>query len=832
MRGRTKPRNSKAFGPLPQGELLSWLCGGVAFLILAGWAWILKGPTAEQMAGDPGVIKDYFHGFWSGWTPQYLLGRSETLLNVGFLSIWLLGFVQMLASPLVGDLGGIKIVGLLFAALSAVSMYFFLRTLTPNKKTAALGGFLYVTMPSIIVRAVMYEHVGVSLAFVFVPLLLRGLWILTQTSSPREIVLLGLSAAGLSLSYTKMAVTILPMLLVWAGFCLIQSKVHRLRIFLSYLSAGLVASLAGLTILLPAFHESRLTAVFAFDPMEAWQKHYSFKTPLAWIDLSKFLLPGAGPDFEGDSQFFFIGAVPLIGVVMGLGSRGLSVWRQSREGRWFLVLLSCWLMTLWMAAGPRGVFGNQIYMLSSSQAMKDYALPLVWAVFLGMAWMVWKVLVELTEGGRVMPITGLLIFLFVPVFNLLSKLPFLNDIRGPESFWSISGYTCLVAATALVAVPILTLPRSSELKWRPWIFSGVMLIYFVHLVPVYSAFWKGGIDPNVLKDYESAADFLKTAPREGRIQAVSSRYFYLTIPAKTGRGLSTESLLRHFQLKWVRSLEVASQGSGELLQRYLNFAGVAYLWVDKADPSIPPELLQSYQQVFPLVYANNSVSILENRGGLFPGFLAHDYVAFSKDSYPQAGSILQLSKLNFLGVEIPNPDSNETGLAGISKGGDEVELTPAYRDRPGRSFQILTLQNPRAVNFGAMRFSLPEAQDGGWVVATEAWHPDWRAFVDDVEKPTTKAAAGLLGVRVEPGNRRVDFRFVQPFWYAGLILVGVFSWALACIALVTFQSRCLPEEIQNWWDGENPEIPQDRTVEIKTKKSEPVKEKGGNQGPL
>ena len=191
MRGRTKPRNSKAFGPLPQGELLSWLCGGVVFLILAGWAWILKGPTAEQMAGDPGVIKDYFHGFWSGWTPQYLLGRSETLLNVGFLSIWLLGFVQMLASPLVGDLGGIKIVGLLFAALSAVSMYFFLRTLTPNKKTAALGGFLYVTMPSIIVRAVMYEHVGVSLAFVFVPLLLRGLWILTQTFSPREVVLLG-----------------------------------------------------------------------------------------------------------------------------------------------------------------------------------------------------------------------------------------------------------------------------------------------------------------------------------------------------------------------------------------------------------------------------------------------------------------------------------------------------------------------------------------------------------------------------------------------------------------------------------------------------------------
>ena len=305
MRAKAKPKEPKASLQLPQGELLAWLCGSVAFLILAGWTWILKGPSAEQMVGDPGVLNDYFHGFLDGWTPQYLLGRSEALLNVSFLSIWSVGFIQLLASPLVGDLGGIKIAALLFAGLSGVSMYFFLRTLTPNKKAAALGGFLYLTMPSIIVRSVMYEHVGVSLAFVFVPLLLRGLWILTQASSPKEVALLGLSAAGLSLSYTKMAVTILPMLLVWAGFCLIQSKVPRLQIFLSYLGAGLVASLAGLTILLPAFHESRLAAVFAFDPMEAWQKHYSFKTPLSWIDLSKFLLPGAGPDFEGDSQFFF-----------------------------------------------------------------------------------------------------------------------------------------------------------------------------------------------------------------------------------------------------------------------------------------------------------------------------------------------------------------------------------------------------------------------------------------------------------------------------------------------------------------------------------------------
>jgi hypothetical protein len=135
---------------------LTW-CFAVLFLLaFAGWAWILKGPTAEQSAGDPGVFSDYLQGLWTGWTPYYLLGRSETILNVSFLALNILGFMKALASPFLGDLGAIKLGGLIFAGFSGLSMYFFVLSLTPNKKTAALAGFLYVTMPAIIVRAVMF----------------------------------------------------------------------------------------------------------------------------------------------------------------------------------------------------------------------------------------------------------------------------------------------------------------------------------------------------------------------------------------------------------------------------------------------------------------------------------------------------------------------------------------------------------------------------------------------------------------------------------------------------------------------------------------------------
>ena len=90
---------------IPQGELGAWVLAGLGFLFLAGWAWILKGPSAEQAAGDPGVIADYFKGHGAGWTPQFLLGRSESILNVGFLAIQALGLFKWLAGPFLTDLG-------------------------------------------------------------------------------------------------------------------------------------------------------------------------------------------------------------------------------------------------------------------------------------------------------------------------------------------------------------------------------------------------------------------------------------------------------------------------------------------------------------------------------------------------------------------------------------------------------------------------------------------------------------------------------------------------------------------------------------------------------
>ena len=124
MRSKAGLNAGSFFGFLPKGEVRSWFAAGLAFLVIAGAFWISKGPSAEQAAGDPGLLHDYFKGHWSGWTPQFLLGRSEAILNVGFLALQSIGLIQLGSAPLLGGLGSLKLAGLLFAAAAGLSMYF------------------------------------------------------------------------------------------------------------------------------------------------------------------------------------------------------------------------------------------------------------------------------------------------------------------------------------------------------------------------------------------------------------------------------------------------------------------------------------------------------------------------------------------------------------------------------------------------------------------------------------------------------------------------------------------------------------------------------------
>jgi len=51
---------------------------------------------------------------------------------------------------------------------------------------------------------------------------------------------------------------------------------------------------------------------------------------------------------------------------------------------------------------------------------------------------------------------------------------------------------------------------------------------------------------------------------------------------------------------------------------------------------------------------------------------------------------------------------------------------------------------------------------GGFLLLTDAWHPWWRAEVDDVPAPILKADVLFRAVEVGPGRHRIRFTF-HPF---------------------------------------------------------------------
>jgi hypothetical protein len=111
----------------------------------------------------------------------------------------------------------------------------------------------------------------------------------------------------------------------------------------------------------------------------------------------------------------------------------------------------------------------------------------------------------------------------------------------------------------------------------------------------------------------------------------------------------------------------------------------------------------------------------------------------------------------------------EGGAAPLA-GPDAIEPVQVVRERPERlSFEVA-----------------PERP--ALLVVTDAWHPDWRAWVDGDEVAVLRVNAHFRGVVLPAGARRVEMRFEPWTWRAGS-LVSAATFAL--LALVAGVSRAL-----------------------------------------
>ena len=307
--------------------------------------------------------------------------------------------------------------------------------------------------------------------------------------------------------------------------------------------------------------------------------------------------------------------------------------------------------------------------------------------------------------------------------------------------------------------------------------------------------------PNDLwKDYAATCEFLKSAPIEGRVHPLSGRYFYLTLPQQAGRAVDTEASGRHFQLKWVRHLEAAGNASGDSLRSFMNVAGVAYILLDKEDPFSPKQMQDFFRSVYPVVFENRYFAVLANTGTLYPAFLAHDFVSLPIGSYAMAPAGLQLLNQNIATVEMAAPNPSIPGFAGMAKGANQIELQAQYQDKAGQPFARVPLVGNRMDDYQRMTYQLPPTVSG-WLVVSEAYHPDWTVTVDGKSAEVHRAEAALLSTFVPAGSHKVVFQFKAPAWYSLCLTLGALSWIIALTAMVYLPSKWAPAKWRNWWIG-------------------------------
>ena len=679
----------------------------------------------------------------------------------------------------------------------------FIRRISDSRWAVFVGTTLYLLIPLMMVRGVVYEHSIMVMCFVFTPLLFRGIIAVSEDRTPAEIVLLGVAAAGLTLSYFKVSIILLPVLILWSWFVLKRQEGHRLDAFKALLLALGVSIVCGLVPVLAGVVDFSNAAGLLFDPIEGWKHHYSFKTALSLWDPSGYLYHGAGQDVESDAAFFHIGAIPLLLISFALVLPQLTEWRKTNSGLWFLILNASWLISIWFAAGPAGILGGHLDVLKQSQQIADASIPLLWLSLVWLGWVAWMTTQQLFNERIIPSFVMTFLFLVVPVFHAAEYImPLFRDIRAPECFFSTSGLCFIAGASALAAVELFGVCIAPAFRKTITVICAVIVI--AQLLSMFGILTSRFLPKDLFKDYASTCLFLKSAPLQGRVHALSGRYFSLTLPQQAGRSLDTESAARVMQLKWIRHLEVAGNASGDSLRSYMNVAGVAYVLLDKTDPFSPKQMQDFFRSIYPVAFENNYFAVLANTGTLYPAFLAHDFVALPPDSYAMAPAALQLLPQNLVTVEMAAANQSMPGFAGMAKGPNQIELLQQYQGKAGQPFARVPLVGNRMDDYQRMTYQFPPTVSG-WFVVSEAYHPDWTVTIDGKPSEVHRAEAALLSTYVPVGSHEVTFQFKAPAWYSLCLALGTLSWVIALTALLYLPSKWAPAKWRSWWVGKKAE---------------------------
>ena len=768
---------------------------GLFFLLLAvfGFFWCQNGPSNQELLANYAKAKDLWDlmllnkGF-AWWTPNYLGGApTAPLAGTGLTMFWM-----VLGGAFNNPILGCKLLGFLSLAVSGVLMAVFIRRLTGDERAGWIAAFLYALGPQAALRLAGNEHMPVIFSMPYPPLIGWGLLEIATRSSGRGVVVLALSVAAMSLTFNKITAVFAPVALglaIWLHFQYPHKTMPLVRGCL--LAAGIFLVL-GIFPQLPGLREASRMTLFSSDPLLGWQSSFSIKAPLSWFDRGGLLMQGMPGNFTVDDGGFYLGIIVVLATALALEVRRRG--SESNLDGPLKIFIALFLLVQWFSLGPRSGFGGIMEFLKSAQGIQDWVLPVFWISALGPI----VVLALIWPNGRWKWPTfamALVVYMFLPGFRLFELIPLAGTVRAPWSFWQVGGAFCLAGVGGLAVT------RFCPGKTRSWLPAVVIIVAALDFTPYYAKFFKPGLEVGTYESFLDSAAFLKSQQKPGSILPLSGRYFYTQLPQLAERPISTEAFQAYFMSKGLRAIQDAGGSSADLMRVSLSLQGVRYILIDRTDVDTPEQLQTAFKQQYPTVFENQFFTILENPNSLAPGFLAQNYVSIPPSKMEYAAADLGLVRFYFLPVEVLGVEMSDPALAGLmNPQNGEVELTNAFRNKEGYPFRILDRENFQAVGSNLIKV-LPQGQ-AGWITLTQAWHPDWKVFVDGLQSDVTRVALAFSGVRIGEGVREVTFTFLPPLWVSISLGLGLISWMFVLVASGYLQFGPCPVRWKQWWDGE------------------------------
>jgi len=761
--------------------------------LILSFGWMAVGPSNQELLANYAKAKDLWDlilankGF-AWWTPNYLGGApTAPLAGTGLTMFWM-----VLGGAFNNPILGCKVLGFLSLAVSGFLMAAFIRRLTGDERAGWIAAFLYALGPQAALRLAGNEHMPVIFSMPYPPLIGWGLLEIATRSSGRGIVVLALSVAAMSLTFNKITAVFAPVALglaIWLHFQYPHKTMPLVRGCL--LAAGIFLVL-GIFPQLPGLREASRMTLFSSDPLLGWQSSFSIKAPLSWFDRGGLLMQGMPGNFTVDDGGFYLGIIVVLATALALEVRRRG--SESNLDGPLKIFIALFLLVQWFSLGPRSGFGGIMEFLKSAQGIQDWVLPVFWISALGPI----VVLALIWPNGRWKWPTFamvLVVYMFLPGFRLFELIPLAGTVRAPWSFWQVGGAFCLAGVGGLAVT------RFCPGKTRSWLPAVVIIVAALDFTPYYAKFFKPGLEVGTYECFLDSAAFLKSQQKPGSILPLSGRYFYTQLPQLAGRPISTEAFQAYFMSKGLRAIQDAGGSSADLMRVSLSLQGVRYILIDRTDVDTPEQLQTAFKQQYPTVFENQFFTILENPNSLAPGFLAQNYVSIPPGKMEYAAADLGLVRLYFLPVEVSGVEMSDPALAGLmNPQNGEVELTNAFRNKEGYPFRILDCENFQAVGSNLIKV-LPQGQ-AGWITLTQAWHPDWKVFVDGLQTDVTRVALAFSGVRIGEGVREVTFTFLPPLWVSISLGLGLISWVFVLVASGYLQFVPCPVRWKQWWDGE------------------------------